>query len=78
MIRIRGFSNEVCAAVVDRVVVHGRTMRESGLRFSVSSIVRTFRDENRYHTMELNFSVLYVPLNYKHYRSRSRQYKNMT
>lgn len=32
MIRIRGFSNEVCAAVVDRVVVHGRTMRESGLR----------------------------------------------
>ena len=60
-------SNEIHATVLDHVLVHGMTMREAGLRvqpnlsrFTVASIVRTFRDENRYHTMKLYFYVLQV------------------
>lgn len=48
-------SDEIRATVIDHVLVHGLTMREAGLRvqpnlsgFSVSTIVRTFREENRY------------------------------
>ncbi|KAF0039294.1 hypothetical protein F2P81_007529 [Scophthalmus maximus] len=47
-------SDEIRATVIDHVLVHGLTMREAGLRvqpnlsrFSVSTIVRTFREENR-------------------------------
>ena len=47
-------SDEICATVVHHVVVHGRTMKEAGQlvqpnlsRFTVASIVRTFRRENR-------------------------------
>ncbi|KAK0135938.1 hypothetical protein N1851_028189 [Merluccius polli] len=47
-------SDEIHATVVHHVVVHGRTMKEAGQlvqpnlsRFTVASIVRTFRRENR-------------------------------
>ncbi len=47
-------SDEICATVVHHVVVHGRTINEAGQlvqpnlsRFTVASIVRTFRRENR-------------------------------
>ena len=48
-------SDEIRATIIDHVVVHGLTMRKAELRvqpnlsqFSVSTIVRTFREENRY------------------------------
>ncbi len=47
-------SNEIRATIIHHVLVHGMSMREAGLRvqpnisrFSVASIVRTFREENR-------------------------------
>lgn len=47
-------SDDIRATVIDHVLVHGMTMREAGLRvqpnlsrFSVATIVRTFREENR-------------------------------
>ena len=47
-------SDEIQATVVDHVVNHGLTMHEAGHRvqpnigrFSVASIIRTFRRENR-------------------------------
>ena len=47
-------SDEIQATVVDHVVNHGLTMQEAGHRvqpnigrFSVASIIRTFRRENR-------------------------------
>ncbi len=48
-------SDEIWATVIDHLLVHGLTMREAGLRmqpnlsrFSVSTIVRTFKEENSY------------------------------
>ncbi len=48
-------SDEIRATLVDHVLVHGMTMREVGQRvqpnvnrFTVASIIRTFREENRY------------------------------
>ncbi len=47
-------SNEIRATIIHHVLVHGMSMRKAGLRvqpnisrFSVASIVRTFREENR-------------------------------
>lgn len=47
-------SDEIRATLIHHVLVHGRTMREAGQlvqpnlsRFTVASIVRTFRRENR-------------------------------
>lgn len=47
-------SDEIRATVIDHVLVHGMTMREAGQRvqpnisrFTVSSIIRRFREENR-------------------------------
>ncbi len=47
--------DEIRATLVDHVLVHGMTMREAGQqvqpnvsRFTVASIIRTFREENRY------------------------------
>ncbi len=47
-------SDEIRATLVDRVVNHGLTMREAGQRvqphlsrYTVASIIRTFRNENR-------------------------------
>jgi len=48
-------SDDIRATLVDHVINHGLTMREAGQRvhpnlsrFTVSSIIRTFRLENRY------------------------------
>lgn len=50
----RTISDEIRATLVDHVINHGLTMREAGLRvqpnlsrFTVASIIRTFRNENR-------------------------------
>ncbi len=50
-------SDEIRATVIDHVLVHGLTMREAGLRvqpnlsrFSVPTIVRTFREEQVQYT----------------------------
>lgn len=47
-------SDEIRATLVDHVVNHGLTMREAGQRvqpnlsrYTVASIIRTFRNENR-------------------------------
>lgn len=47
-------SNEIRATLVDHVVNHGLTLREAGLRvqpnlsrYTVASVIRTFRQENR-------------------------------
>jgi len=47
-------SDDIRATLVDHVLVHGLTMREAGQRvqpnlsrFTVASIIRTFREENR-------------------------------
>lgn len=47
-------SDQIRATVIDHVLVHGMTMREAGQRvqpnlsrFSVATIIRTFREENR-------------------------------
>lgn len=47
-------SDEIRATLVHHVLIHGRTMREAGQlvqpnlsRYTVASIVRTFRRENR-------------------------------
>ncbi|XP_039606480.1 uncharacterized protein LOC120527295 [Polypterus senegalus] len=47
-------SDEIRATVIDHVLVHGMTMQEAGLRvqpnisrFTVSTIIRRFREENR-------------------------------
>ncbi len=61
------------AIVIDHVLVHGLTMREAGLRvqhnlsqFSVSTIVSTFREENRYSILlyfcNCKFTVLHAAL----------------
>ena len=49
-------SDDIRATVIDHVLVHGMTMREAGLRvqpklsrFSVATIVRTFREEDAFH-----------------------------
>lgn len=54
----RAISDEIRATLVDHVINHGLTMREAGLRvqpnlsrFTVASIIRTFRNENRYATI---------------------------
>lgn len=54
----RAISDEIRATLVDHVINHGLTMREAGLRvqpnlilFTVVSIIRTFRNENRYATI---------------------------
>ncbi len=48
-------TNEIRATLVDHVVNHGLTLREAGLRvqpnlsrYTVASVIRTFRLENRY------------------------------
>lgn len=48
-------TNEIRATLVDHVVNHGLTLREAGLRvqpnlsrYTVASVMRTFRLENRY------------------------------
>lgn len=48
-------TNEIRATLVDHVVNHGLTLREAGLRvqpnlsrYTVESVIRTFRLENRY------------------------------
>ncbi len=48
-------TNEIRATLVDHVVNHGLTLREAGLRvqpnlsrYTVASVLRTFRLENRY------------------------------
>ncbi len=48
-------SDKIRATLVDHVLVHGMTMREVGQRvqpnvnrFTVASIIRSFREENRY------------------------------
>ena len=55
-LRRRGpnLSNEIRATLVDHVVNHGLTLREAGLRvqpnlsrYTVASVIRTFRQENR-------------------------------
>jgi len=54
-VRRRGvISDEIRATLIDHVVNHGLTMQEAGQgvqphisRFSVASIIRTFRRENR-------------------------------
>ncbi|KAJ8416243.1 hypothetical protein AAFF_G00382650 [Aldrovandia affinis] len=47
-------SDEIRATLVDHVLLHGMSMREAGQRvqpnlshFTVASIIRTFREENR-------------------------------
>ena len=47
-------SDEIRATVIDHVLVHGMSMREAGQRvqpnisrFTVSTIIRRFREENR-------------------------------
>ena len=47
-------SDEIRATIIDHVLVHGMTMREAGQRvqpnlsrFTVATIVRTFREQNR-------------------------------
>ena len=47
-------TDQIRATVIDHVLVHGMTMREAGqrvqpnlTRFSVATIIRTFRKENR-------------------------------
>lgn len=47
-------TNEIRATLVDHVVNHGLTLREAGLRvqpnlsrYTVASVIRTFRQENR-------------------------------
>lgn len=47
-------SNEIRATLVDHVVNHGLTLKEAGLRvqpnlsrYTVASVIRTFRQENR-------------------------------
>ena len=47
-------SDQIRATVIDHVLVHVMTMREAGqrvqpnlTRFSVATIIRTFREENR-------------------------------
>ncbi|XP_019203725.1 uncharacterized protein LOC109195670 [Oreochromis niloticus] len=52
--RRQSVSDEIRATLVDHVLVHGMTMREAGQRvqpnlsrFTVASIIRTFREENR-------------------------------
>lgn len=47
-------SNDIRATLVDHVVNHGLTLREAGLRvqpnlsrYTVASVIRTFRQENR-------------------------------
>ena len=47
-------TNEIRATLVDHVVNHGLTMREAGLRvqpnlsrYTVASVIRAFRQENR-------------------------------
>lgn len=63
-------ADEIQATVIDHVLVHGLRMTEAGLkvqpnfsRFSVSTIVRTFRKENRYSILlyfcNFKFTVLY-------------------
>ncbi len=54
----RAISDEIRATLVDHVINHGLTMREAGLRvqpnlsrFTVASIIQTFRNENRYATI---------------------------
>ncbi|KAM9495020.1 uncharacterized protein Hap1MRO34_004814, partial [Clarias gariepinus] len=53
--RRQSVSDEIRATLVDHVLVHGMTMREAGQRvqpnlsrFTVASIIRTFREENSY------------------------------
>ncbi len=53
-------TNEMRATVIDHVIVHGMTMAEAGRRvrpnlsrFSVATIIRTFREHNRYCTVLL-------------------------
>lgn len=55
--RRQTLSNEIRATLVDHVINHGLTMREAGQRvqpnlsrFTVASVIRTFRLENRYVT----------------------------
>lgn len=51
-------SDEIRATVIDHVVNHGLSLREAGLRVqpnlprsTVASIVRIFRQTNRYYTV---------------------------
>ncbi len=53
-IRKPNLCNEIRATIVDHVINHGLTLREAGLRvqpnlsrYTVASIVRTFRQEHR-------------------------------
>ncbi len=62
-------SDDIRATLVDHVINHGLTMREAGQRvlphlsrFTVASIIRTFRLENRYvfnSPLQTVFTVLY-------------------
>ena len=56
-------TDEMRATVIDHVIVHGMTMAEAGLRvrpnlsrFTVATIIRAFRQHNRYGTLLLSLS----------------------
>ncbi len=56
-------TDEMRATVIDHVIVHGMTMAEAGLRvrpnlsrFTVATIIRAFRQHNRYCTLLLSLS----------------------
>ena len=67
-------SDDIRATLVDHVINHGLTMREAGQRvhpypsrFTVSSIIRTFRLENRYVFNSLLSTLLRLYLEYLQY-----------
>lgn len=63
----RRLSNEIRATLVDHVINHGLTMQEAGQRvqpnlsrFTVASVIPTFRLENRYVT-NISFTLCRTP-----------------
>lgn len=65
--RRQQLSNEIRATLVDHVINHGLTMREAGQRvqpnlsrFTVASVIRTFRLEYRYVT-KISFTLCSTP-----------------
>ena len=67
-------SNEIHATLVDHVVKHGLTVREAGLRvqpnlsrFTVASVIRAFRLENREKTCFTCLQLLTVCTPYQHF-----------
>lgn len=77
----RRVSNDIRATLVDHVINHGLSMREAGQRvhpnlsrYTVASILRTFRLENRYIFKFLLLYLLYVSHDSVSYYSITLQY----